>query len=64
MIRFVCHSDNWDKIEEFNFCYFYLTGELVEIRNEMKQLEEKFNKEVSELNKHIFEVNGTILSQK
>lgn len=64
LIRFICQSDNWGKIEEFKFCYFYLSEELVEIRNEMKRLEEKFNKEVSELNKHIFEVNGTIISDR
>lgn len=64
VIRFVCQADNWEEVTELNFCYFYITEELVQIRNEINQLEETFIKEVSELNKHIFEVNGTILSHE
>ena len=50
LIRFICKHEDWKKVKEFEFGYFYLTEELVEIRNEMKQMEEKFNKKVIELN--------------
>lgn len=50
LIRFVCQCEDWKTIKEFEFGYFYLTEDLIEFRNEMKLLEEKFNKKVYELN--------------
>ena len=50
VIRFVCQADNWEEVKELKFCYFYFTGKLLDIKLQIYDLEEKFNKEVSELN--------------
>lgn len=50
IIGFVCEGNKLDSLKEIHLSYYFLHPELVEIQRQVKELEDKFEKRVKEIN--------------
>lgn len=47
----ICKYENWNLIDSIDFGYFYLTQELKDIQDRIKELEKEYNEEIAKLKK-------------